>query len=320
MEVGELMPGALVGSTSKDVARALVPLLTVFLALSGSALWTSSVRGAELTIDAPPALAAAAEGLRAVDLARLQADLRRAGLELPDRITVALIEDNDLRARPVPPWIVGLAAGSSDIVIFAERVLPYPYDSLESVFRHEVAHLALDARAGGMELARWFHEGVAMSVDRGWGAEGRLRLLLEMAGDPGTAELAMLFASPAQPEAALAYGLSAALVADLRRRHGAAVPGAIAARVAGGASFARAFASETGVTPDLAALRAWAVYIRWTNWVPALTSGSAVWTLILALAGAAWIARRRARVRRRRQWGEDGPSPDHPAVTSPGRD
>ena len=292
------------------MARALVSLLVIALALYG-ALWPSAVRAAELTVDAPRPLAAAAERIKAVDLARLQADLRRAGLELPGRITVALIPDDDPRARPVPPWIVGLAAGSSDIVIFPERVLPYPYDSLESVFRHEVTHLALDARAGGEGLARWFHEGVAMSVDRGWGMEGRLRLLLEMASNPGTADLTKLFASRAQPEAAQAYGLSAALVADLRRRHGATVPGAIAARVAGGASFARAFASETGETPDSAASRAWSVYVRWTNWVPALTSGLAVWTLILALAGAAWVARRRARVRRRKRWGEDDQSPDH---------
>ena len=286
------------------MARALVPLLAVALALCGSVLWPSAVRAAELTIDAPPPLAAAAERIKAMDLAGLQADLRRAGLELPDRITVALIPNDDPRARPYS-WIVGFAAGSSDIVIFPERVLPYPYDSLESVFRHEVTHLALDARAGGKDLPRWFHEGVATSVDRGWGMEARLRLLLEMASNPGTADLARLFASRAEPEAALAYGLSTALVADVRRRHGATVPGAIAARVAGGASFAAAFASETGETPDLAASRAWSVYARWTNWVPALTSGSAVWTLILTLAGAAWIARHRARMRRRKQWAED---------------
>jgi hypothetical protein len=262
------------------MARALVTLLAVTLALNVSE--SSAVRAAELTIDAPPSLAASAESIRAVDLARLQSDLRRAGLDLPGRITVAMILDGDPRARAVPPWIVGLADGPSDIVIFPERVLPYPYDSVESVFRHEVAHLALHARAGGAGLPRWFHEGVAMAVDQGWGMEGRLRLLLEMAGNPGTAELARLFASRAQPEAAQAYGLSAALVADLRRRHGAMVPGAIAARVAGGAPFAEAFTSETGETPDLAASRAWSVYVRWTNWVPTLTSGSAVWALILA--------------------------------------
>ena len=290
------------------VARVLVPIL-VPLALYGSAR-PSVVGASELTIDAPSPLAAAAARIESVDLARLQSDLRRAGLDLPGRITVALISEDDSRARPVPPWVVGLAAGSSEIVIFPQRVPPYPYDSVESVFRHEVAHLALDARAGGKELPRWFHEGVAISVDQGWGIEGRLRLLLEMAGNPGTADLTRLFASRAQPEAAQAYALSAALIAALRRRHGDTVPGAIAARVAGGSSFARAFESETGETPDLAASRAWSVYVRSTNWVPALTGGSAVWSLILFLAGAAWVARRRARARRRQLWDENDRSPD----------
>jgi len=287
------------------MARALGGLLAVVLAVGGSASWPATAGIAGLTIDAPPPLARTAERLEAVDRARLQSDLRRAGLDLPALIDVTLIPDDDPRARHVPAWIVGFADGSSDIVIFPERVLPYPYDSLESVFRHEVAHLALDARAGGADLPRWFHEGVAMSVDKGWDLEGRVRLLLGMAGNPGTAELARLFASRAQPEAAQAYGLSAALVTDLRRRHGEAVPGAIAGRVAGGASFASAFASETGETPDVAASRAWSVYIRWTNWVPPLTSGSAVWTVILVLAGVAWLARRRARVRRRQRWDEE---------------
>jgi hypothetical protein len=54
----------------------------------------------------------------------------------------------------------------------------------------------------------------------------------------------------AEPETATSYLLAAALVSDLRQRHGAAVPGAIVDRVARGADFAEAFALETGETPD----------------------------------------------------------------------
>jgi len=118
------------------MARALGGLLAVVLAVGGSASWPATAGIAGLTIDAPPPLARTAERLEAVDRARLQSDLRRAGLELPARIDVTLIPDDDPRARHVPAWIVGFADGSSDIVIFPERVLPYPYDSLESVFRH----------------------------------------------------------------------------------------------------------------------------------------------------------------------------------------
>ena len=222
---------------------------------------------------------------------------------------VSLVADADPRARDVPPWIVGLAFGTSEMAIFPQRVPPYPYDSIESVFRHEVAHLALTRRAGGAPLPRWFHEGVAMSVDTGWKTSGQFRLLLEMLRNPHTDRLQQLFTSAAQPESALAYGLSAALVADLQRRHGPSVVGAIAGRVASGVAsgvpFAESFRRETGETPDAAASRAWAVYRRWTNWVPALTSGSAAWALILVIAAAAYVSVRRRRARRRRAWDEE---------------
>jgi hypothetical protein len=190
-------------------------------------------------------------------------------------------------------------------VLLPQRVLAYPYDSLESVFRHEVTHLALSTAAGGRPVPRWFHEGVAMSVDAGWDMSGRLRLLFEMTKGPGTADLARLFAADTQPETALAYGLSAALVADVQRRHGTAAVGRIAAGVGKGELFARAFELETGASPDTAAARAWGVYRRWTAWVPALTSGTALWAAILALAAVAYAARLRRRARRRRQWDED---------------
>ena len=125
-----------------------------------------------------------------------------------------------------PGWIVGRAFDSSDVVIFPARVGSYPYGSLESVVWHEVVHLALSAQAGDRPLPRWFHEGVAMSVEKGWGVTSQVRLLLATGGHPGLADLGRLFDSEAQLETASAYLLAAALVSDMRRRHGAAAPGA----------------------------------------------------------------------------------------------
>ena len=257
----------------------------------------------ELTII--PSSSAAASRIRAIDLDRLGADLGRAGLTLPPRIVVRLIEEADPRASGIPDWIVGLALEPDGIVILPGRILSYPYESIESVVRHEIAHLALAARAGGRPLPRWFHEGLAVSVDAGWGVTGRLRLLLEMTGSPDTADLARLFASDTQAASALAYGLSAALVADVQRRHGRGAPGAIAARLADGVTFARAFQLETDVTPDEAASRAWAGYRHWTMWVSVATSETAVWGLILAIALVAFITRAQRRARRRRQWDDE---------------
>jgi hypothetical protein len=199
-------------------------------------------------------------------------------------------------------WIVGVASGRRDIVIFPERIGSYPYDSLESVVWHEVVHLALSARAGDRPLPRWFHEGVAMSVEKGWGVTSQLQLLLAAGGSSGLADLERLFNSGAQPETATAYLLAAALVSDLRQRHGAAVPGAIVERVARGAGFSEAFELETGDTPDESVVRAWQVYRRWANWLAVATRPPSLWIGILLLAVVAYLAALRKRWRRRQQW------------------
>ena len=258
-----------------------------------------------LVIDAPPSLAPAAARVRAIDQEDLRRALGRAGLQLPAEVRVTLVSADAPLARQTPAWIVGRAFGSRDVTVFPDRVTRYPYDSLESVMRHEVVHLALGARAGGRPLPRWFHEGVATTVEAGWGAADQLRLLVATLRDPTIDDLAGLFASDAQPHTELAYRLSAALAADLRERHGADVPGRIASHVADGNSFVRAFAMETGETPDAAAARAWRGYRRWTTWVPAVASVSGVWTLTLALALLAFIVRWRRRARRHRLWDDE---------------
>ena len=258
-----------------------------------------------VSFEAPPSLAPAEARLRAIDRDELTAALARAGLGMPADVRVELIAEDDDRARRVPAWIVGSAFGDRDVVIFPSRIAAYPYDSIESVLRHEVVHLALAARAGGRPLPRWFHEGVATSVEAGWSVGDQLRLLVAIAAEPRLPDIARLFESASQPGTTLAYLLAAAFVDDLRERHGAAVPGAIAARVAGGVPFGRAFVMETGESPDAAAARAWAAYRRWVAWLPALTGPNAAWTLIMALAFLAWFARLRQRARRRRQWDDE---------------
>jgi hypothetical protein len=278
-------------------------LLLFSLALpmpSAAAEWT-------LTVVAPVSLEPAAQRIRNLDAQPIADALRHAGLELPPRVHVTLISEDDPRAGNMPAWFVGLASGVSDIIIFPDRVLSYPYDSLESVMRHEIVHVALNARAGGHPLPRWFHEGAAVSIESGWGVGDRLRLTVAGFGGPPLDDLTRLFASDARPDTTKAYLLAAALMDDLRHAHGAALPGRVAARVATGVPFASAFEIETGETPTLAADRAWRSYRRWTNWVPLATSASAVWGLILALAFVAFFVRLSNRARRRRQWDdEDG--------------
>jgi hypothetical protein len=280
------------------VIRRLLLFSLALAATSAAAEWTP-------TVVAPVSLEPAAQRIRTLDAQPIAEALQRAGLELPPRVHVMLVPEDDPRASAVPAWFVGVASGVSDVIIFPDRVLSYPYDSLESVMRHEVVHLALNARAGGRRLPRWFHEGVAVSIESGWRIGDRLRLTVAAASGPPLDDLTRLFASDARPDTTEAYLLAAAFVDDLRRAHGAALPGRVAARVATGVPFASAFELETGETPDRAADRAWRSYRRWTTWLPMATSASALWGLILALAFVAFFVR--LSQRRRRRWeGEEG--------------
>jgi hypothetical protein len=256
----------------------------------------------ELAVSAPPALAETAARVERTDMRSLAVSLARAGLDLPARIHVTLVPAGDPRAGAVPAWVVARAYGDSAVIIYPDRIRSYPYDSLGSVVLHEIVHLALNARAGGRPLPRWFHEGVAVSVEAGWGIGSQARLLLAAARGPAIADVSALFASDAAPETTTAYLLSAALVEDVRRRHGLAVPGAIAARVARGADFDAAFRAETGETVDEAAAQAWSVY-RGLRWMPVLTSATSLWGGILLLAFIAFVARLRRR--RTKRWDDD---------------
>ena len=273
-------------------------------------MFVASVTGAvaqegqmDLRVDAGSLLDPLADRVWNIDRQELAAVLGRAGLDVPPQVHVTLIAENDARALATPRWIVGVAYGAREVAIFPARVGPYPYGSLESVVSHEVVHLALAAQAGG-PLPRWFHEGVATSVEQGWGMRSQVRLVLAAIGNPGLIDLGRLFASESEQENVSAYLLAAALVSDIRERHGPSAPGAIVDHVARGTPFARAFLLHTGDTPDEAATRAWGPYRRWTSWVPVVTSGSVLWMGIMGLAFVAFLANLRKRALRRRQWDE----------------
>jgi hypothetical protein len=275
--------------------------LGLLTALSLSGATGISHQSSTWRIESPPALAAFGARIETFDHERMARALSQAGLRPPASVRILLVDDSDPSAPRTPDGIVGQAFGTDSIVIYPRRIGSYPYDSLESVVLHEIAHLALTTRAGGRPLPRWFHEGVAVSIESGWGLGTQVRLLAAAWRDPGIDEVSALFASDELPAATTAYLLSAALIEDVRRRHGAVAPGEIAARVAEGQPFDHAFLNVTGETPDAAAAVAWRVY-RGLRWLPLATSPSSVWGAILVLAALAFVVRRRRRFERRRQW------------------
>src|SRR5690606_18606669 len=122
-----------------------------------------------------------------------------AGLELPSSVSVVLIDRDDSAYGQTPPWVVGTASYPGRIVIYPDRIGSYPYDSLEAVLIHELAHVSLSERAAGGFLPRWFHEGVAVSVESGWGIGSQVRLLLAAQRDPEIDDVSRLFASDSLP-------------------------------------------------------------------------------------------------------------------------
>ena len=75
--------------------------------------------------------------------------------ELARRARVTLVPNGDLRERVTPAWVAGQAFSTDVIFVFPGRISSYPHDSVESVVRHELVHLALNVRAQDRPLPRW---------------------------------------------------------------------------------------------------------------------------------------------------------------------
>jgi hypothetical protein len=274
-----------------------VLIAAAFAGDSGAAARQSAVRAPELSIVAPPALVPFARGLERLDLQKLATVMQVVGLTDPGPpITVMLVAEHEELARRTPAWVAGLADSRAGvIVIFPSRTPPYPYDSMEALLHHEVAHVLIGRAAPGAEIPRWFHEGLAMGLERTWGLRDRSELALAIVG--GRRSIATLDAdfNGSATSAARAYGVAGAFVRDLVSRHGREFPSRILAALKSGASFNDAFSGVTATSLAEAERRFWRDS-WWYRVVPLLTSSFALWLGVVALAV---VARRRRAARRR---------------------
>ena len=269
----------------------------VYTGVTTSAEQPLAIRPPTLVIVAPPSLEPAAEGLRQLDTQKLITVMRLLGLnDAGPPITVTLVPEDGPVARQAPSWVAGFAiADASQIVIFPARTPSYPYDSMESLLHHEVTHVLVGRAAPGANIPRWFHEGLAMALERTWGlrdhSEAAMAVVL---GEGSLATLDDDFrGGPAS--AARAYGVAGAFVRDLIGRHGAGFPARLLASLAGGAPFDDAFRVATSTTLAEAERLFWRDS-WWYRVVPFLTSSLVLWMVIVLLA----ISARRRRAMRRR--------------------
>ena len=280
----------------------------VLLAACLSPAMSAAQSPPSLVIDAPPELAAARGRLASFDRAPLAGIVRTVGLAEPGApIQVVLADETSTVARESSPWTAGFAISNAGlIVLFPSRSPVYPHDTLEDVLRHEVAHVLIGRAAGGRPVPRWFHEGLAVAVERPWGLEDQSRLVWELIAGPRLTvrEIDALF-DGGQSAQSRGYSLSAALVRDLIREHGGEAPAAMLRLVAAGVSFDRAVATVAGQPLGAVEDGFWDRQRVWTVWMPMVTSGDAFWLGLIVLAALAVWRRRRHSAKIRRRWEEE---------------
>lgn len=224
------------------------------------------------------------------------------GLVSWDGVSIELTTTRAAAPRPgsVPEWAAAFALPArGEVVIYTDRIGPYPHSSLRQLLTHELAHVAILQKSRGHDVPRWFDEGLSMSIAREAGIDDAFHLSLGMVFGPEL-PLATLderfFGGHA--EAQSAYAVAASLVRAIEAEHGHDVGRRVLARLATGEDFGQAILAATSRSLD-AIERDWSERASFRyRWLPLVTSGTLLWIFIGLLAlTAAFRHRRRQRER-----------------------
>lgn len=198
-------------------------------------------------------------------------------------------------AIPPPSYASGVAYSRLHLVLLS-MLQPRGAEAvdLDEVFRHELAHVALDDSVRGQHVPVWFNEGLAVSLS----GENRFDREKTMwhATLSGTllpfSELDRRFPSD-HFEVGIAYAESADFMRFLTRRTDQARFGAMIARVREGQPFESAVADAYG--SDLRRLE-----LQWRgeaerrySVLPILTGGGLVWVIVIGALVWAYVKKRR---------------------------
>ncbi|MEX2493314.1 MAG: hypothetical protein WD425_16300 [Nitrospirales bacterium] len=262
----------------------------------------------QFIMEAPDALQPLAAHLEEMNPAFFQRIMAFMGLQHPGPpIRVILAPNGSPLEQEAPGWMSGYAMGhASTIVLFTDRTLTYPNDSLSQVFLHEIAHILAHRAAGEQPLPRWFDEGLAMVAARHWDLEDRARLVWAMVSGTQVSldELNSLFVSD-DTSVRRAYVLAHAFTLDLLKHTQGDVPKHILANVKQGLPFPEAFAQSTFMTLTQAEENFWSRQTLWNRWIPVATSSGMVWLTIALLAMWAYTKQRRRSAAIKKEWRED---------------
>jgi hypothetical protein len=217
----------------------------------------------------------------------------------PEQMTELAPED-----APPPGYAAGVAYPSAHLALLALQA-PGTWEApdLVELLRHELSHLALYDAVAGHHVPRWFDEGLAIheSGELPW---ARRVALADASLGKHLLPLADLDRGfPADHyDVNIAYAESADFVSFLLRDSDRARFGSLVERVRGGAAFDRALEDAYGTDMRKLEYEWRAELSRRFGIVPALTGGGLLWVLIVGLAGAAWIKRRRLAKAKLARW------------------
>lgn len=196
---------------------------------------------------------------------------------------------------PPPEYASGVAYNGMHFVLLS-MLAPRGADAvdLDEVFRHELAHVALEDAVQGKHVPVWFNEGLAIYLSNENGIP-RMHTLWNATLSGTLLPLSDLDRNfPRNPaEVNIAYAESADFMRYLLRKSDRMRFAAMIDRVRDGQPFDRAIAEAYGV--DLRRLE-----FEWRgdlehrfSVIPVLTGGGLVWVLVMVALVAAYVRRRR---------------------------
>lgn len=198
-------------------------------------------------------------------------------------------------ASGMPRWVAGVAHSSTGEIMIARHGPDGAPTSLESLLKHEMAHVALHRATGGAELPRWFHEGMAESFEGGisFSRSQTLAGAVFGRGVPDFDTLEEMFRGDRQDVAA-AYAASRDFVNFLRDRDGKGDDlRQLLAELRHGHGFKASFIRAYGLGLE-------ELGVQWREglpgrflWYPLLAGGTLPFALVFPLVLVAWIRRRR---------------------------
>ena len=226
----------------------------------------------------------------------------RLGQTVLDHIEVRVAKDAEDMAKiapvgvPPPEYASGVAYPSLHLVLLSLSAPDHAAEAtdLGEVFRHELAHIALEDATSGRHVPRWFNEGFAIqsSGEADW---MRARTLWTATLSDTLLPLASLDRSfpNRHYEVNVAYAEAADFVRFLDRNADSARFVSLIGRVRGGQKFDQA--TRDAYDADLRTLEyQWKEGLsqRFTL-MPALMGGSMLWVLVILAMGYAYVKRKK---------------------------